>query len=178
MSTFLEARAAFRTSNPQVATFPRATRCALLSVLALLMGLSATLDAAPQAASAAPPLSLDRIKKELARTPPPEFKSDMQLQVPVTFKSRVDQRVFVQTLEEALHKEFDLNEIQRQSANWRSQCCGYDLSQLFRMADKAMRERQIRKTREQIWRELMELEAAANAAKKKPAPVPADVKQP
>jgi hypothetical protein len=172
----LEARASFRTSNSQVATFLRATSGALLSVLALLVGLTATLDAAPQAASTAPPLSLERIKKELARTPPPEFKSAMELQVPVTFKSRVDQRVFVQTLEEALHKEFDLNEIQRQSENWRSMCCGYNLAQLFQMAEDAMRERQIRKTREQIWRELMALEAAANAAKKKPAPAPADVK--
>jgi len=121
-------------------------------VLALLMGLSATLDAAPQAPSTAPPVSLDRIKDELAKRPPREFKSDMELQVPVTFKSRVDQRVFVMTLEEALHKEFDLNEIQRQSADWASKCCGYNLGQLFQMVEDAMRERKIRKTREQIWR--------------------------
>ena len=170
---FLEARASFRTSNPQVATLLRATPRALLSVLALLMGLSATLDAAPQEPSTAPPVSLDRIKEELAKRPPRQFKSDMELQVPVTFKSRVDQRVFVMTLEEALHKEFDLNEIQRQSANWASMCCGYDLGQLFQMIEDKMRERKIRKTREQIWRELAEIEAAA---KKKPAP--ADVKQP
>ena len=170
---FLEARASFRTSNSQVATFLRATPRALLSVLALLMGLSATLDAAPQAPSTPPPVSLDRIKGQLAKTPPRQFTSDLELQVPVTFKSRVDQRVFVLTLEEALHKEFDLNEIQRQSADWASKCCGYNLAQLFQMAEDALRERTIRKTREQIWRELAELEAAA---RKKPAP--ADVKQP
>ena len=105
------------------------------------MGLSATLDAAPQTASTAPPLSLERIKEELAKTPPRQFKSDMELHVPVTFKSRVDQRVFVMTLEEALHKEFDLNELQRQSANWRSMCCGYNLGQLFQMAEDALKAR-------------------------------------
>ena len=162
----------FRTSNPQVATFLRATPRALFFVLALLMGLSSTLAAAPQEPSTAPPLSLDKIKEELARTPPRQFKSDMELHVPVTFKSRVDQKVFVLTLEEALHKEFDLNEIQRQSANWASKCCGYNLGQLFQMVEDAMRERKIRKTREQIWRELAELEAARKKAAQ------ADVKQP
>jgi uncharacterized protein YfcZ (UPF0381/DUF406 family) len=82
----------------------------------------------------------------------------------------VDQRVFVLTLEEALHKEFDLNELQRQSAEWAAKCCGYDIGQLITKIDDALRERKIRKTRQQIWRELAELEAAR---KKLP---PADVK--
>ncbi|MDQ3213620.1 MAG: hypothetical protein M3Q85_13150 [Acidobacteriota bacterium] len=35
-----------------------------------------------------------------------------------------------------------------------------DLGLIFNAVDKALKERQIRKTREQIWRELAELEAA------------------
>ena len=171
MSIFLGARDSFRPSNPHVGTFLRATSCALVRVLALVLGFSATLGAAPQAPATAPPVSLDRIKEELDRTPPRQFKSDMELQVAVTFKSRVDQRVFVLTLEEALHKEFDLNEIQRQSADWASKCCGYNLGQLADAVQEALRTRQIRKTRQQIARELAELDAAA---RKKPAA--ADVK--
>ena len=68
--------------------------------------------------------------------------------------------MFVLTLEEALHKEFDLNDLQRQSAEWSSRCCGINLGQVLQMIDDAMKERKIRKTREQIWRELAELEAA------------------
>ena len=90
----------------------------------------------------------------------------MPLRVP-TFRSRVDQRVFVLTLEEALHKEFDLNDLQRQSAEWASKCCGYNIGQLVQMIDDAMKQRKIRKTQEQIWRELAELEAAR---KKLPRP--------
>jgi hypothetical protein len=87
--------------------------------------------------------------------------------VPVpTFKTRVDQRVFVLTLEEALHKEFDLNAFQRQSAEWASKCCGFNLGQVVTSVDEALRDRKIRKTREQIARELAELEAAR---KKTPA---------
>ncbi len=53
-----------------------------------------------------------------------------------------------------------LNDLQRQSAEWSSRCCGFDLGLIFNAVDKALKERQIRKTREQIWRELAELEAA------------------
>lgn len=77
-----------------------------------------------------------------------------------TFKSRVDQRAFVLTLEEALHKQFDLNDLQRQSAEWASKCCGFDVGQLVKIVDEALTRRKIRKTREQIARELAELEAA------------------
>jgi hypothetical protein len=119
----------------------------------------ATLEAAPQQPNDAPPVALDRIRDGLDRAPALQLKTDVPLQVP-TFRSRVDQRVFVLTLEEALHRDFDLNIIQRQSADWASKCCGFDLGQIVRIVDKAMEDRQIRKTREQIYRELAELEAA------------------
>lgn len=119
----------------------------------------ATLGAAPQQPTDVPPVGLDRIRDGLEHAPALQLKTDVALQLP-TFKSRVDQRVFVLTLEEALHRDFDLNIIQRQSADWASKCCGYDLGQLVKLVDKAVEDRKIRKTREQIWRELAELEAA------------------
>ena len=141
--------------------FLRATLSALPCVLALIAGLSATLGAAPQQPDSAPPVSLNRIKAQLARAPVRDLKpaAPVPLRAP-TFRSRVDQRVFVLTLEEALHKEFDLNDLQRQSAEWASKCCGYNIGQLVEMASDALRARKIRKTQEQIWRELAELEAA------------------
>jgi hypothetical protein len=106
-----------------------------------------------------PAVSLERIKGKLDKGP--ALKLDVPIPPPrPTFKARVDQRVFVMTLEEALHKEFDLNELQRQSAQWRAQCCGYNIGTLIEKVDQAMREREIRKIREQIARELAELEAA------------------
>jgi hypothetical protein len=121
---------------------------------------AATAGAAPQQPDSVPPVSLNRIRQGLAQAPALRLEADMPLQLPATFKSRVDQRVFVLTLQEELHREFDLNELQRQSAEWASKCCGYNLGQLVKSANEALRGRKIRKTREQIARELAELEAA------------------
>jgi hypothetical protein len=143
-----------------VRTFLRATLLAVLCVPALAV-CPATLGAAPQQPATVPPVSLDRIREELEKTPGRGLKLDVPMPVPApTFKTRVDQRVFVLTLEEALHKEFDLNDLQRQSAEWASKCCGFDRGQLVKIVDEALRARKIRKTREQIARELAELEAA------------------
>lgn len=147
-------------SNPQVATL-RATLRAVFCGFALIAGISRPLHAAPQQPAAEPPVSVDRIKEELARTRGPGLKLDVPIPEPLpTFKSRVDQRRFVLTLEEALHKQFDLNDLQRQSAEWASKCCGYDIGRLFHAVEKALHQRKIRKTREQIARELAELNAA------------------
>jgi hypothetical protein len=96
----------------------------------------------------------------LEQAPALRLETDVPLQLPPVFKSRVDQRVFVLTLEEALHKQFDLNLLQRQSAEWAAKCCGYNLGSLLDIVNEALRDRKIRKTREQIARELAELEAA------------------
>lgn len=90
----------------------------------------------------------------------------MRLELPPLFKSRVNQRMFVLTLEEVLHKEFDLNVLQRQSADWAGKCCGYNLGSLLKGVNDARRDRKARKTREQIARELAEL----TAARKTPPP--------
>jgi heme exporter protein D len=81
-----------------------------------------------------------------------------------TFKTSVDQRVFVPSLQEQLRKDFGLTLLQRQSADWASRCCGLSLNQLaaqvVRSVNKARQQRTLRKTREQIARELAELDAA------------------
>ena len=127
----------------------------------MVVAVSSPLVAAPQQPAAAPPVSLERIKEELARK-----GQGLKLDVPIppprpTFKSRVDQRAFVLTLEEALHRDFDItNEIQRQNANWAAKCCGFDIGLIFNAIDKKLKERKIRKTREQIAQELAFIEAA------------------
>ena len=139
-------------------TFLRAAPFALLGVLALVAG-TATVGATPQQPESVP-VSLDRIKEGLAQAPALKVKTDVPVQLPPVFKSKVDQPVFVRTLEEELHKQFDLNLLQRQSAEWAGKCCGLSLGSLLNGVSDALRERKIRKTREQIARELAELEAA------------------
>ena len=68
------------------------------------------------------------------------------------------------SLEEWLDKEFNLTELQRQSADWASKCCGIGLGPLFQSVENALERRKIRKIREQIARELAELEAARKKA--------------
>jgi hypothetical protein len=152
-----------------VRSFLRATLLAVLSVSALLV-CPAPLGAAPQQPGSEIPVSLERIREELDKAPSRPLKPDVPVHLTVpTFRSRVDQRVFVPSLEEHLRKEFALTLLQRQSADWASRCCGYDLGQLVKGVNKVLRDRKVRKTREQIAQELAELEAA----RKTPA---ADVK--
>jgi hypothetical protein len=133
-------------------------------MLALLLLPALILPAAPRQAAAQEPVaaadaSLDRIRGELTATASSRIKN-VPVQFPVTFKSKVDQRVFVPTLEEHLHKEFDLTPMQRQSADWSARCCGFNLGALVKHVEDGWRARKIRKTREQIARELAELDAA------------------
>jgi hypothetical protein len=112
-------------------------------------------------------VSLERIRGRLQNAPAPLLKLDVPVQLPAaTFKTRVDQRVFVLSLEEQLRKDFTLTPLQRQSAEWAAKCCGYNIGQLVERVNKALRDRKIRRTREQIARELADLEAAR---KKSPA---------
>ena len=76
----------------------------------------------------------------------------------------MDQRVRSLTLEEWIEKEFTLTPLQRQSAEWAARCCGISLDPLFNKLEEALRRRQVRKIREQIARELAELEAARKKA--------------
>jgi hypothetical protein len=142
-------------------------RFAAFAALAFAVWLSADLAAAPQPPVKELPVSLDRIRQDLAKAPAVGLKLSVPVKVPVaTFKSRVEQRVYVLTLREWIDKEFALNTLQRQSADWASKCCGYGVSldPLFNALDKAVERRRLRNIRKQIARELTELEAARTKA--------------
>ncbi len=138
-------------------------------MLAVLIVLSVTLGAAPQQPPPDPPVSLERIRKELQK--PPGIDLNMPLQMPVaTFRTRIEQRLYVLTVEEWIQKEFKLTALQRQSAEWGAKCCGINLLSLATGLTKGIKEarqrREVRKIREQIARELAELEARRNKQKK------------
>lgn len=146
-------------------------------MLAVLIVLSATLGAAPQQPPPEPPVSLERIRKELKK--PPGIDLNMPLQMPVaTFRARIEQRLYVLTVEEWIQKEFKLTALQRQSAEWGSKCCGINLltvaTGLTKRIKEARQRREVRRIREQIARELAELEARRKrekgAASRQPDP--------
>jgi hypothetical protein len=128
--------------------------------LVLVVSSSMGVRAAAQEPAAPPPGSLERIGERLKTTTAPS-RFDTPLQQPVaTFRTSVEGRSFVLTLEEQIRKDFTLNDLQRQSADWASKCCGINLNQLFQSAERALHRRKVRRIREQIARELAELEAA------------------
>lgn len=137
-------------------------RKAVLTVcLPALVPLSATLGAAPQEPVTVQPASLERIREDLEKHPAGQITLRMDVPPPATtFRTGVDQRVFVLTLEEDLRKELTPTLLLRQSREWASKCCGFNLDQVAAGIQKAWRRREIRKIREQIARELAELEAA------------------
>ncbi len=137
--------------------------CAVLCVAVLAPGPLGSVKAAPQEE---PPASLDRIKERLEAPVTRRLTPAAPVRLRPTFRSRVDQRVFVPTLEEDLHKTFDLTDFQRKYAEYSARGWGYDLGQIVRFIDKALEERKLRKTREQIARELAELEAARAASRR------------
>jgi hypothetical protein len=136
-----------------------------LSVLALGVCLSAKQEAPPQQPPTELPVSVERIKEELEKNPTTRFNTDVHVKRPVaTFRSRVDQRVYVPTLHEWIDKEFRLTALQRQSAAWANNggivVYGIRLDPLFKSLNQALERRRLRKIREQIARELAQLEAA------------------
>jgi hypothetical protein len=148
-----------------MAAFLRATVSGVFSLVALVVCSSATPAAAPQGPAEDLPVSVERIREELAKPHPTGLKLDMPRQLPVaTFKTRVDQRVFVLPLEDWLEKELKLTGLQRQSADWGARCCGINLDPLFKSLDDALKRRKERKIREQIARDLAELEARRKKA--------------
>jgi hypothetical protein len=117
--------------------------------------------AAPAASTAqeqeAPPVSLDRIREGVARTP--ALKLDRTLPTP-TFRTTTEGRALMLPFQEHLRQQLELTPLQRQSRDWASRCCGIDVGRLFNGIGKALDRRKARQVREQIERELAELEAA------------------
>jgi hypothetical protein len=143
-----------------MSTSARPTVIAGCAVLALVVGLSDGIRASPQEPATALPVSLERIREGL-KAPAQPSSFNMPLQLPVaTFRTRVEQRVYVLSLDEWIEKEFRLTALQRQSAEWGAKCCGLSLNPLLKSVERALHRRKVRKIREEIARELAELEAA------------------
>jgi hypothetical protein len=160
-----------------VATFLSTRASAALLLLALGVWRSAAVQAAPQEPTGHLPVSLPRIREELAKRPPRGLglEPDVSMLVPVaTFKTGVNQRVYVLSLEEWIDREFKLTALQRQSTDWAAKCCGgyalaggaftVTLDPLFTKIEEALHRRRVRKIREQIARELADVEAARKLA--------------
>ena len=145
--------------------FLRPTECAVFFLLTVGVCVSVTLGAAPQEPTKDPEVSLDRIREELAKPAPTGFKLDMPLQLPVaTFKTGVEQRVWVLPLDDWLEKELKMGVLQRQSADWAARCCGISLNPIIKSVEEALQRRKEREIREQIARELAQIEAAREKA--------------
>jgi hypothetical protein len=105
----------------------------------------------------APPVPLDRIREGVARTP--ALTLDRTLPTP-TFRTTTEGRALMLPFQEHLRQQLELSPLQRQSRDWASRCCGIDVGRLFNGIGKAFDRRKARQVREQIERELAELEAA------------------
>lgn len=138
---------------------PRAS--AIFWSLALVVSLGGAAAAAPQQpAKDDLPVSTARIREKLTKEPPnPKLQASWQQPV-ARFTARVDERIMVLTFDEWLAKEFKLNDLQRQSADWASRCCGFNLNAVVNEAGKALQRRKVRKIRAQIASELREIESA------------------
>ena len=141
-----------------MASRPLTTAGAIAAFCAGAWCLPIRIDAATQQDTHATTDALSRIKRELKKTPTDKLRLDPQLPV-ATFRATVEQRRFMLPFDEWLWKEFELTPFQRQSQEWRSKCCGLDLLELAGRLDKTLRRREVRRLREQIARELAQIEA-------------------
>ena len=146
-------------SNPDVTALLRNTTLAL-SLAATLWPVAA--GAATQEAAAAPD-SVENVKAALSRTPSQSLRFDARMPEPVaTFRVTVDQSVFGLSIVDQLRKEFELTPLQRQSAEWRSRCCGINLLSLADSIGKAVRQWKEQRIHDRVSRELAEVIAAAD----------------
>jgi hypothetical protein len=129
------------------------------------VGLPAAVE--PQAArpsqeqAGASPVSLERIREGVARTP--ALKLDQNEPTP-TFRTTTEGRTLMLPFHEYLRKELELTPLQRQSADWASRCCGIDLGHVFKSVEKAWDRRKARQLRERISRELADLDTSRAAS--------------
>lgn len=117
--------------------------------------------AAQQLPAAGQPVSLTRIRAGIEDPAEHPLKASAASE-PATprFRTSVEERTYMLTFEEYLHKQLELTPMQRQSQEWASKCCGLDLDVVFKPIERALQRRKERKLREQIARELEELQAA------------------
>jgi hypothetical protein len=143
----------------------RQTSCAI-SLIGVLVCAS-TVQAAPQQPAQEPANSVQHVREQLDRPQAPTLKNAPPPRPLPTFRTNVDGHEWVLSLEEQLHKEFDLTPLQRQSADWSARCCGINLIQVAKGINQAVQESKERRIRGQVARELAEIEAArAQAAER------------
>jgi hypothetical protein len=116
-------------------------------------------EAAPQQGPQDTPQAVQHLRQQLEQPAPPIKNAPPPRPIP-TFRASGDHRVWVLTLEEQLHKEFDLTPLQRQSADWSGRCCGINLIEVAKGIDKAVQQEKERRVRSQISREVAAIEAA------------------
>ena len=134
--------------------------CLFVSIAGSPAAAEAQAGPASQEQATEPPVSLDRIREGVARTP--ALKLDQKQPTP-TFRTTTEGRPLMLPFHEYLRKELELTPLQRQSADWASRCCGVDLGQVFKGVEKAWDRRKARQLRERISRELADLETSRAA---------------
>jgi hypothetical protein len=145
-------------SNSHVTALLRKTTLTI-SVAAMLWPLS--VEAAPQEPAASPD-AVEQVRAALNRTPPQSLKFDARMPTPAaTFRVTVNARVFGLPIVDQLRKDFELTPLQRQSAEWRAKCCGYNLLALADGIETGLRHWNERRIRDRVSRELAEVIAAA-----------------
>ena len=112
-------------------------------------------------------MSVQHVRRQLDKPQVPTIKSAPPPASLPTFRTSVDHRVWVLSLEEQLHKEFDLTPLQRQSADWSARCCGINLVQVVKGISKAVQQSEERRIRSQIAQELADLETARKQAEER-----------
>jgi hypothetical protein len=129
-----------------------------------MVSLCRPVAAAPQQPAAADlPVSLEHIREGLEK--PPEGLLTFPPPVPLpVFRATVEEKRFMLSFEEQLHKDLEPTLLQVQSREWASKCCGLDLGALFKSIDRALDRRRQRKIRQEIARELEELKVATAKA--------------
>jgi len=161
-------------------TGARCTSAALLACGVLLV-ISVSASAQPRAPAQQPasdlsslldPDTLCRLKESLRRSPEGRLTLDVQFPV-ATFRTTVEQRVYLPDFTEQLHNEFALTVLLRQSQDWSARCCGVGLDALVEILLKKLQARAARKIREEVARELAQVEAATRKPPEAGVPPPA-----
>jgi hypothetical protein len=111
----------------------------------------------PCAAQQSDAYSVTRVRREVRR--PAAITLNPELMAPVAvFRVTVERRQLMPTFLEQLRKEFALTDLQRQSQEWRSKCCGINLLGVLDGVRAAARDYETRRVRAQITRDLAVIE--------------------
>jgi len=107
--------------------------------------LSSRVDGSPEQADRYP-LPVERVAKGLKKTPALRVTLDRRLPV-ATFRLTVEQHQVMLPFLEQFRKEFALTDLQRQSQDWSSRCCGVNTPRQVESLNKALQRRDARRIR-------------------------------